>query len=148
MSFQRPASYAGDLSIEDAYAVLSEDEKSILVDVRTQPEWAYVGVPDLGALGKTPIFQEWQVYPSMQVAADFTPRLEAALSARGADRSTPVLFICRSGVRSRAAAIALTSAGWARCYNIAEGFEGGLDETRKRGALGGWRAGGLPWTQS
>ena len=49
---------------------------------------------------------------------------------------------------SLAAAIALASAGWARCYNVAEGFEGGLDETRKRGALGGWRAGGLPWTQS
>jgi len=59
-----------------------------------------------------------------------------------------VFFLCRSGVRSRAAAIALASAGWARCYNIAEGFEGGLDEARKRGALGGWRAGGLPWTQS
>jgi rhodanese-related sulfurtransferase len=148
MSFQRPAGYAGDLSIEDAYAVLGEDQKSILVDVRTQPEWTYVGVPDLSALGKTPIFQEWQVYPSMHVAADFTHRLEAALTARGADRSTPVIFICRSGARSRAAAIAFTGAGWARCHNIAEGFEGGLDETRRRGALGGWRAGGLPWTQS
>jgi rhodanese-related sulfurtransferase len=136
------------LSIEDAYAVLSEDEKSVLVDVRTQAEWAYVGVPDLGPLGKTPIFQEWQVYPSMQVVADFTPRLVAALTARGADRSTPLVFICRSGVRSRAAALALTDAGWARCYNIAEGFEGGLDATRKRGALGGWRARGLPWIQS
>jgi rhodanese-related sulfurtransferase len=148
MSFQQPAAYAGNLSIADAYAILTEDEKSVLVDVRTQPEWTYVGVPDLGRLGKTPIFLEWQIYPSMQVAADFTPRLVAALKARGADRSTPVLFICRSGVRSRSAAIALTGAGWSRCYNIAEGFEGGLDETRKRGALGGWRARGLPWTQS
>lgn len=148
MSFQRPAGYAGDLSIEDAYALLTEDEKSVLVDVRTQPEWAFVGVPDLGSLGKTVIFQEWHVYPSMQVAADFTPRLVAALTALGADRSTPVLFLCRSGVRSRAAAIALTGAGWARCYNIAEGFEGGLDATRRRGALGGWRARGLPWIQS
>ena len=148
MSFQRPAGYAGDLSVEDAYAVLTEDQKSVLVDVRTQPEWAFVGVPDLGRLGKTPIFQEWQVYPSMQVAADFKPRLVAALIARGADPSTPVIFLCRSGARSRAAAIALTGAGWTRCYNIAEGFEGGLDEMRKRGALGGWRARGLPWTQS
>ena len=60
MSFQRPAGYAGDLSVEDAYAVLSKDEKSVLVDVRTQPEWTYVGVPDLGALGKATIFQEWK----------------------------------------------------------------------------------------
>ncbi len=148
MSFQRPAGYAGDLSIEDAYAVLTEDEKSVLVDVRTQPEWAFVGVPDIGALGNTVIFKEWHVYPSMQVAADFTPRLVAALIARGADPSTPVLFLCRSGVRSRAAAIALTGAEWAHCHNIAEGFEGGLDATRRRGALGGWRARGLPWIQS
>lgn len=148
MSFQRPAGYAGDLSVEDAYAVLSKDEKSVLVDVRTQPEWTYVGVPDLGALGKATIFQEWNVYPSMQVAADFAPRLVAALTARGADRSTPVLFLCRSGVRSRAAAIALADAGWARCYNVAEGFEGDLDAARRRGARGGWRAKGLPWTQS
>ena len=148
MSFQRPAGYAGDLSVEDAYAVLTEDKKSVLVDVRTQPEWSFVGVPDLAILGKTPILQEWQVYPSMQVAADFVPRLIGALTARYADQSTPVLFLCRSGVRSRATAIALTGAGWSRCYNIADGFEGGLDETRKRGALGGWRARGLPWTQS
>jgi rhodanese-related sulfurtransferase len=148
MSFQQPAGYAGNLSVADAYAILTADEKSVLVDVRTQPEWTYVGVPDLGRLGKTPIFQEWQIYPSMQVAADFTPRLVAALTARGADVSTPVLFICRSGVRSRSAAIALTEAGWSRCYNIAEGFEGELDGTRRRGALGGWRVRGLPWTQS
>ncbi|MGD0184288.1 MAG: rhodanese-like domain-containing protein [Roseiarcus sp.] len=148
MSFQQPAGYAGNLSVADAYAILTADEKSVLVDVRTQPEWTYVGVPDLGRLGKTPIFQEWQIYPSMQVAADFTPRLVAALKARGADVSTPVLFICRSGVRSRSAAIALTEAGWSRCYNIAEGFEGELDGTRRRGALGGWRVRGLPWTQS
>ena len=148
MSFQQPAGYAGNLSVADAYAILTADEKSVLVDVRTQPKWTYVGVPDLGRLGKTPIFQEWQIYPSMQVAADFTPRLVAALKARGADVSTPVLFICRSGVRSRSAAIALTEAGWSRCYNIAEGFEGELDGTRRRGALGGWRVRGLPWTQS
>ncbi len=148
MSFQQPAGYAGNLSIADAYAILTADEKSVLVDVRTQPEWTYVGVPDLERLGKTPIFQEWQIYPSMRVAADFTPRLVAALKARGADVSTPVLFICRSGVRSRSAAIALTEAGWSRCYNIAEGFEGELDGTRRRSALGGWRVRGLPWTQS
>lgn len=148
MSFQQPAGYAADLSVEDAFAILSGDKKSVLVDVRTQPEWAFVGIPDLSALGKTPIFQEWQVYPSMQVAADFTSRLVASLAALGADPSTPVLFLCRSGGRSRSAAMALTEAGWSHCYNIADGFEGGLDETRKRGALGGWRARGLPWVQS
>jgi rhodanese-related sulfurtransferase len=148
MSFQRRAGYAGDLSVEDAYRLLAGDKNSQLIDVRSQPEWAFVGVPDLGELDKTPIFQEWQVYPSMEPAPDFTAHLIAALTDRGAEPSTPVLFLCRSGARSRAAAIALSGAGWSRCYNISDGFEGGLDETRKRGVLGGWRAQGLPWMQS
>jgi rhodanese-related sulfurtransferase len=148
MSFQRPADYAGELSVADAYRLLSEDEHAALVDVRTKAEWTYVGVPDLTGLGRTPVLLEWQTYPSMQTTADFTPRLIAELTERGAGPGTPVLFICRSGVRSRAAARALASAGWRRCYNLTEGFEGGLDEARRRGALGGWRASGLPWTQS
>ena len=148
MSFQRPAGYAGDLTVEDAYALLADEAESVLVDVRTQPEWTYGGVPDLSELGKTPVFQEWQVYPSMRVAADFVPRLTAALEAGGGDRSMSVLFIRRSGARSRAAAAALASAGWTRCFNVTDGFEGGLDAKRRRGASGGWRVRGLPWTQS
>lgn len=148
MSLHGTVGYAGDLTSEDAYRLMLDDKKAVLVDVRTKPEWAFVGVPDLGAAGKTPIFQEWQVYPAMQQDADFVKRLIAALEAGAADRSTPVLFLCRSGARSRAAALALTAAGWSRCYNIADGFEGGLDEKRRRGSVGGWKARGLPWTQS
>ena len=149
MSFQRPADYAGELSVADAYALLKKDEKAELVDVRTQAEWTWVGVPDLNDLGKTPIFVEWASYPGMRPTADFAQRLIAELTGRGADLETPVLFLCRSGVRSLAAARALASAGWRRCYNISEGFEGSLDAaTHRRGALGGWRAGGMPWTQS
>ena len=59
MSFQRPADYAGELSVGDAYALLKEDQKAALIDVRTQAEWTWVGVPDLSGLGKTPIFVEW-----------------------------------------------------------------------------------------
>jgi rhodanese-related sulfurtransferase len=85
----------------------------------------------------------------MRPAADFAQRVIAELAARGADQETPVLFLCRSGARSLAAARALTSAGWRRCYNVSEGFEGGLDAaSHRRGALGGWRAGGMPWTQT
>jgi rhodanese-related sulfurtransferase len=149
MSFQRPADYAGELSIADAYTLLKEDKKAELVDVRTQAEWTWVGVPDLSGLGKTPIFVEWASYPGMRPAADFAQRVIAELTARGAGPESPALFLCRSGVRSLAAARALTSAGWKRCYNVSEGFEGGLDATtHKRGALGGWRAGGMPWTQT
>jgi rhodanese-related sulfurtransferase len=59
----------------------------------------------------------------------------------------PILFICRSGGRSRAAAAALTAAGYRRCYNVAEGFEGNPDPERHRGKTGGWKAAGLPWVQ-
>lgn len=148
MSFQGSAGYAGDITVENAYKLLADDRKAVLVDVRTQPEWTFVGVPDLTAVDKAPIFQEWQAYPEMRVVTDFAPRLSAALETRAADRATPVLFLCRSGARSRAAALALTAAGWSRCYNIADGFEGVPDETRKRGVVGGWKARGLPWTQS
>ena len=55
MSFRRPADYAGELSVEDAYGMLSDDGQAALVDVRTKAEWTYVGVPDLSGLGKTPI---------------------------------------------------------------------------------------------
>jgi rhodanese-related sulfurtransferase len=148
MPFEDARDFAGDLSVEDAYAILAEDQRATLVDVRTQPEWQFVGVPDLAAFGKTAIFREWQVYPAMEVAADFVPGLVEELEGRGADKNSPVLFICRSGARSRSAAIALTRAGWANCYNIADGFEGPLDKERRRGAVGGWQARGLPWTQT
>ena len=149
MSFQRPADYAGELSIADAYKLLSDDEKAQLVDVRTQAEWTWVGVPDLSGLGKSPIFVEWASYPGMRPAADFAQRLIAELTTRGVEPAAPLLFICRSGVRSLAAARSLASAGWRRCYNISEGFEGSLDPaTHRRGGKGGWRAGGLPWTQT
>ena len=84
----------------------------------------------------------------MQVAEDFVQGLADELQRRGADKTSPVLFLCRSGARSRHAAIALTSAGWTHCYNIADGFEGPLDGERRRGAIGGWRAKGMPWTQT
>jgi len=148
MSFEGDRGFAGDVSVEDAYAMLAKDEHAALVDVRTQPEWQFVGVPDLAALGKTPIFREWQTYPAMQVATDFVRGLADELQRRGADKTSPVLFLCRSGARSRQAAIALTSAGWTHCYNVADGFEGPLDGERRRGAVAGWRARGLPWTQT
>jgi len=148
MSLQDSQAFAGDVSVEDAYSILGRDASALLVDVRTQPEWQFVGVPDLTSLGKTPIFLQWQIYPSMEVADDFVSRLAAELRKRGADESSRVLFLCRSGARSLQAAVAMTTAGWSRCHNVAEGFEGVLDVERHRGARTGWRARGLPWAQS
>ena len=132
----------------DAYALLEGDPSSVLIDVRTQAEWAYVGTPDLQALGKTPLFLEWQSYPSMAVDAEFRRAPRGHLEVRGVERGAPLVFLCRSGARSRQAAIAMTSAGWGPCFNVSDGFEGPLDGSRRRGGVSGWKAGGLPWAQT
>ena len=148
MSYQNFAGYAGDLLAVDAYALLEGDASAVLIDVRTNAEWAYVGTPDIQALGKTPLYLEWQSYPSMAVDADFSVRLVALLKSCGVERGAPLVFLCRSGARSRNAAVAMTNAGWGPCFNISDGFEGPLDGSRRRGGAGGWKAGGLPWTQT
>ena len=148
MSYQNFVGYAGDLLAVDAYALLEGDSTSVLIDVRTQAEWAYVGTPDVQALGKTPLFLEWQSYPSMAVDANFTGRLEALLLSGGVERGASLVFLCRSGARSRHAAIAMTSVGWAPCFNVSDGFEGPLDDLRRRGGASGWKACGLPWAQT
>jgi rhodanese-related sulfurtransferase len=76
------------------------------------------------------------------------PEFVAALSAALPDKEAPLLFICRSGARSAAAAKAMSAAGYSTCLNVAEGFEGPLDGSAKRGTAGGWKAAGLPWRQT
>lgn len=147
MSFHnRP--YAGDVAPAAAWATLQSDVQAALVDVRTVAEWSFVGVADLSAVAKRPIFQEWQTFPSMQVDPAFADRVAQALEAQGADRDAPVFFLCRSGARSQAAAAALAAQGYTRCFNVEGGFEGPLDAHRRRGAVAGWKADGLPWSQS
>jgi rhodanese-related sulfurtransferase len=148
MSYQNFPGYAGDILAIDAYALLKGDSTSVLIDVRTQAEWAYVGTPDIQAIGKTPLFLEWQRYPSMTVDVNFPARLEELLQSDGVKRGASLVFLCRSGARSRHAASAMTSAGWSPCFNVSDGFEGALDGSRRRGAVSGWKAGGLPWAQT
>ena len=148
MSYQSVASYAGDLLAIDAYGLLASEAASVLIDVRTQAEWAYVGAPDIKTLGKTPFLVEWQSYPSMRVDEQFVARLGAMLESAGVERGDPLLFLCRSGARSRRAAVVMTDAGWAPCFNVSDGFEGPLDGSGRRGGVGGWKASGLPWMQT
>jgi rhodanese-related sulfurtransferase len=136
--------YAGDVSPKQAWEMLAREPKAQLVDVRTDAEWAYVGLPDLKALGKEPVFAPWKLFPGQQVNADFLAQVSAKFPAR----DTPLLFLCRSGVRSKDAAIAMTKLGYARCYNVAQGFEGDRDAQAHRNTKGGWRVDGLPWVQS
>jgi rhodanese-related sulfurtransferase len=136
--------YAGDVTPTEAWKVLAEDPKATLVDVRTQPELLYVGIPDLSSLDKAPLFVPWKVFPRMEVNPDFVRQVADG----GVDPDTPLLFLCRSGHRSKDAAIAMTAAGFKKCYNVAQGFEGDLDPTRHRSTIGGWRCAGLPWVQT
>jgi rhodanese-related sulfurtransferase len=140
--------YAGDLAPQQAWDLLAQDSAAILVDVRSQPEWSFVGLPDLSSLRKRPLLVAWQSYnpavkPPMVPNADFAATVEGA----NIDRSAPIVFLCRSGVRSKAAAIAMTKRGFRRCYNLAGGFEGPHDDAQHRGRVSGWKAAGLPWTQ-
>ncbi len=131
-------SYAGDLTPRQAWRLLEEDSEAVLVDVRTQAEWDTVGVPDVEALGRQPAFVEWVSRPSGRLNPTFLEELADTGLTPGEPRA--VVFLCRSGQRSAAAATAATSAGLGPAYNVIEGFEG-------VGGLGrdGWRAAGLPW---
>ena len=140
-----PASgYVGDVAPQTAWKILSERRDASLIDVRTRPEWNFVGLPDLASIGKQPMLLEWQVFPSMQQNPDFV----AALAGTVADKGAPLLFLGRSGARSAAAAKAMTAAGYSTCLNVADGFEGPLDAQAKRGSARGWKASGLPWRQT
>ena len=136
--------YAGDLTPSQALDLLRDDPAAVLVDVRTAAEWTYVGGPDLADLGRDLVRVEWLTFPGGAVNAGFLDGLRAA--GVGPDR--PVVFLCRSGVRSVAAAESATAAGFARAYNVLGGFEGPPDESGHRGRRDGWKAAGLPWRQS
>jgi rhodanese-related sulfurtransferase len=135
--------YAGDLTPEEAWKILTEDPTSVLVDCRTQAEWSYVGVPDLSGLAKKTVFVEWVSFPDGARNSDFVGELRAA----GVADDQQVVFLCRSGHRSIGAAEAATADGVAKAYNVLDGFEGAIDPAGHRGGVG-WKATGLPWRQS
>ncbi len=135
-------SYAGDVTPPEAYAAVTGPDAALLVDVRTAAEWTYVGVPDLSAAGTEAAFVEWSRYPGGAVNDRFVDELRAA----GLRPGRSVFFLCRSGVRSVAAAEAATAAGLGPAFNILEGFEGPVDAAGHR-TLAGWKNDGLPWQQ-
>lgn len=136
-----------DVPADATWARLEEDPGAVLVDVRTRAEWAFVGLPDLSALNKRVVTIEWQSFLDQRVDPGFVEKLAHHLDAVGATKDTEVFFLCRSGARSRAAAQAMAAAGYARCRNVADGFEGPLDASQQRGQVAGWKAAGLPWRQ-
>jgi rhodanese-related sulfurtransferase len=132
-----------DISPEATWEALSQDPAAVLIDVRTDAEWNFVGLPDLSAVGKQTVLIPWQVYPSMQVNGAFAEHLRKA----GLTAESKLYFICRSGARSLAAGQAAQAAGFPHAFNVADGFEGPVDAAGHRGQLAGWKATGLPWQQ-
>ena len=132
-----------NVTAQQAWDAVRDDPRGQVVDVRTDAEWAYVGVPDLGEAGKRPVLIPWQFFPSMQVNGHFTEQLKQA----GFTPEHRIYFLCRSGARSLAAAQAAIQAGFPHAYNVADGFEGPPDEEGHRGTVAGWKAAGLPWQQ-
>ena len=129
--------YAGALLPVEAYELIQNVPGAKLIDVRTRAEWDFVGrVP-----GSVQI--EWQNYPSSQPNPSFLGELESQT-----EKDAPVLFLCRSGARSHAAASAASQIGYANSYNILQGFEGDKDAHGHRASVGGWQFAGLPWVQS
>ena len=68
------------VSVEETWARLKSDAGSVLIDVRTIAEWAYVGLPDLSAIGKRPVLVEWQGFPDDRLNTAFVERLTEALA--------------------------------------------------------------------
>lgn len=126
--------YAGDLTPAEAFALLGAVPGAHLIDVRTLPEIEFVG------LVSDSLRIPWQIYPEMQINPVFADEILAQV---GSD--DVLMFLCRSGMRSVAAATFMTARGCSRCYNVLEGFEGGKDAQGRRGFKEGWKVAGLPW---
>ena len=128
--------YSGALLPAEAYLLMQNLPEASLVDVRTRAELDWVGqVP-----GSVSV--EWNTWPGGGRNLNFIAEFEALVG-----KNAIAMFLCRSGVRSHQAAIAVTQAGHANAYNVLQGFEGDKDANGQRNSLGGWRTAGLPWTQ-
>ena len=128
--------YTADITPTEAHDMLVADEDAVLVDCRTQAEWTFVGVPEVDSSR----FVEWTRWPDGGHNENFIRDVAGGLSPEQS-----VIVICRTGGRSAAAAAALTQAGFAKVYNVTDGFEGHVGTDGHR--AGGWKGAGLPWRQ-
>lgn len=126
-----------NLSPKESWALLQENSKAIMIDVRTTIEHSFIGHPPEA------VHISWKEFPGMKLNEDFVSQVNDVVK----DKDRPVLLLCRSGQRSLAAAEVLGEMGYQHLINIVEGFEGPLDENKHRGNLGGWKYHELPWTQ-
>ena len=129
--------YEGALLPAEAFELLKQSTKAVIIDVRSRAEWDFVGrIP-----GAVEI--EWKSYPGMSANPRFADELKANVP-----QDALAMFICRSGARSHDSAAVASRMGYATCFNVLQGFEGDRDSAGHRSTVGGWRAAGLPWMQS
>lgn len=130
--------YAGAVTPQEAYELLQQNPKVTLVDVRTNAERDWVGrvaIPDAQHAAV-----QWNLYPGGTPNPEFMNQLEQATG-----KDNVLLFLCRSGVRSRHAAKLATEHGYPNCFDILEGFEGDKDAQGHRKTVSGWCKAELPW---
>ena len=128
-----------NLDPKQSFAFMQENSNAVMIDVRTKMEHTFLGRPVCKIAHVA-----WKEFPDWQVNQQFVEQVSQII----ADKTTPILLLCRSGVRSLEAAKTLEEAGFAYLINILEGFEGNLDANKHRGTIGGWRFHGLPWEQA
>lgn len=129
--------FAGSLTPGEAHELLGLAPTAKIVDVRARAEWDFVGrIPGAAEI-------QFLSYPDNAPNALFASQVEAI-----GGKDAMLLFICRAGGRSKAAASSLAAAGFSQCYDVLEGFEGDKNGAGHRNTVGGWRAAGLPWVQS
>jgi rhodanese-related sulfurtransferase len=128
--------FAGSVEPQAAWQLV-QSEQALLLDVRTNEERIFVGhVP-------ASLHVAWMTGTSF----NRNPRFAREVEAKVRDKNAVLLLLCRSGKRSASAAEALTKAGFTQVFNVAQGFEGDLNDLQQRGHSGGWRWHALPWVQ-
>lgn len=140
-----PTKQVKSLTPKEALSLMQENPRAVLIDVRSDMEYLFIGHPK-GAIHVSWIDDpDWKVNPHF--AAEVRKLMLGGISCETDDGCAPVVLICRSGKRSLEAGQVLLNEGFTDVYNVLEGFEGDLDDNHHRSTLGGWRFHGLHWEQ-
>ena len=139
------ASEVQSVTPQEAFRLVEENQRVVLIDVRSSMEFLFVGHP------RGSVHVPWIDEPDWIVNPHFVTEVrKVMLGGVGMEdhhSDAPVVLICRSGKRSLEAGKLLIEKGFIEVYNVSEGFEGELDDSHHRSTLGGWRFHGLPWEQ-
>ena len=136
---EQQLAYAGAVTPEEAFRLLQENQNVMLVDVRTNAERDWVGRVQIAESQHKAV--QWSLYPGGTANPDFMNQLREAIPSS----DTVILFLCRSGVRSRHGAKLASEHGYTACFDILQGFEGDKDTHGHRKTVGGWCSADLPW---